>query len=98
MLRAIGYQRGMVALSFLFESGFIALSGILLGLTLGLSLAWVLFTQGEIGTESEGATFVVPWLNLAIICAIAFGASMLMTYLPARAASRVPIAEALRYE
>ena len=24
MLRAIGYQRGMVALSFLFESGFIA--------------------------------------------------------------------------
>jgi len=98
MLRAIGYQRGMVALSFLFESGFIALSGILIGLTLGLSLAWVLFTQGEIGTESEGATFVVPWLNLAIICAIAFGASMLMTYLPARAASRVPIAEALRYE
>ena len=98
MLRAIGYQRGMVALSFLFESGFIALSGILLGLGLGLSLAWVLFTQGDIGTESEGASFIVPWLNLAIICAIAFGASMLMTYLPARAASRVPIAEALRYE
>ncbi len=98
MLRAIGYQRGMVALSFLFESGFIALSGILLGLTLGLSLAWVLFTQGEIGTESEGATFVVPWLNLAVICAIAFGASMIMTYLPARSASRVPVAEALRYE
>ncbi|MEO6397187.1 MAG: FtsX-like permease family protein [Tepidiformaceae bacterium] len=98
MLRAIGYQRGMVALSFLFESGFIALSGILLGLTLGLSLAWVLFTQGDIGTESEGAGFVVPWLNLAIICGIAFGASMVTTYLPARSASRVPIAEALRYE
>ena len=98
MLRAIGYQRGMVALSFLFESGFIALSGILLGLGLGLSLAWVLFTQGEIGTGSEGADFIVPWLNLAVICAIAFGASMLMTYLPARSASRVPVAEALRYE
>ncbi|MGE5595987.1 MAG: ABC transporter permease [Hyphomicrobiales bacterium] len=98
MLRAIGYQRGMVALSFLFESGFIALSGILIGLVLGLSLAWVLFTTGDVGDEIEGQAFVVPWLNIAIICAIAFGASMLMTFLPARSASRVPVAEALRYE
>ncbi len=98
MLRAIGYQRSMVALSFLFESGFIAISGILLGLTLGLSLAWVLFVSGEFGEESKGAGFIVPWLNLAIICGIAFVASMLMTFLPARGASRVPVAEALRYE
>jgi ABC-type lipoprotein release transport system permease subunit len=98
MLRAIGYQRSMIALSFLFESGFIALSGILLGLSLGLSLAWVLFAQGEFGEESRGADFVVPWLNLAIICSIAFVASMFMTFLPARSASRVPVAEALRYE
>jgi putative ABC transport system permease protein len=98
MLRAIGYQRSMVALSFLFESGFIALSGILLGLTLGLSLAWVLFVTGEFGEESRDINFVVPWANLAIICGIAFFASMFMTYLPARAASRVPVAEALRYE
>ena len=98
MLRAIGYQRGMVALSFLFESGFIALSGIGLGLGLGLSLAWVLFASGDIGEEAKGATFIVPWLNLAIICSIAFVASTVMTFLPARAASRVPVAEALRYE
>ena len=98
MLRAIGYQRSMVALAFLFESGFIALSGILLGLTLGLSLAWVLFVNGEFGEESRNIDFVVPWANLAIICGIAFLASMFMTFLPARAASRVPVAEALRYE
>jgi len=98
MLRAIGYQRSMVALSFLFESGFIALSGILLGLGLGLSLAWVLFANGEFGQESESVQFVVPWLELTIICTIAFVASMVMTFLPARSASRVPVAEALRYE
>jgi ABC-type antimicrobial peptide transport system permease subunit len=98
MLRAIGYQRSMVALSFLFESGFIALSGIILGLTLGLSLAWVLFASGDIGEEAKGADFIVPWLNLGIICGVAFVASMVMTFLPARAASHVPIAEALRYE
>lgn len=98
MLRAIGYQRGMVALSFLFESGFIALSGILLGLTLGLSLAWVLFTSGDFGEEARNIDFTVPWLDLAVICGIALGAAMLMTFLPARSASRVPVAEALRYE
>ncbi len=98
MLRAIGYQRRMVALSFLFESGFIAVSGIILGLALGLSLAWVLFVTGEFGEESRSIDFTVPWLQLAFICGIAFAASMLMTVLPARSASRVPVAEALRYE
>lgn len=98
MLRAIGYQRSMVALSFLFESGFIALSGIIIGLALGLSLAWLLFTSGEVGEEAKGAGFVVPWLNILIITGIAFAASMLMTFLPARQASKVPVAEALRYE
>ncbi len=98
MLRAIGYQRSMVALSFLFESGFVALSGIFLGLTLGLSLSWVLFTSGDIAEESKGVDFVIPWAQVIGVSAVAFAASMVMTFLPARAASRVPIAEALRYE
>lgn len=98
MLRAIGYKRGMVALSFLFESGFVAASGVLLGLFLGVSLSWVLFTSGSVGEEAKNAGFAVPWLNLAGISGLAFGASMLMTFLPARSASRVPVAEALRYE
>ncbi len=98
MLRAIGYQRRMVALSFLMESGFIAIAGILIGLVLGLSLAWVLFTTGDFGDGTEAIDFAVPWLQVAVICGIALGASLLMTVLPARSASRVPVAEALRYE
>lgn len=98
MLRAIGYQRSMVALSFVFESGFVALSGIILGAVLGVSLSWVLFSSGGIGEASEGADFIVPWLQLIVICGIAFGASMIMTWFPAQSASRVAVAEALRYE
>ncbi len=98
MLRAIGYKRSMVALSFIFESTFIALSGIVMGLVLGLVLAWLLFTTGEIGEEAEGFSFIIPWAQLGIIAGIAFAAALLMTFLPARAASRVPVAEALRYE
>ena len=98
MLRAIGYQRSMVALSFIFESGFVALSGIVMGAVMGVSLSWVLFTSGGIGDASQGRDFIVPWLQLIVICGIAFGASMIMTWFPAQSASRVAIAEALRYE
>ncbi|MCC6382426.1 MAG: ABC transporter permease, partial [Dehalococcoidia bacterium] len=98
MLRAIGYQRRMVQLSFLFESGFIALSGIVLGLVLGLTFAWNLFSSGEFGDTTQGLSFTVPWLQVLVVTAFAFTASMLMTWLPARAASRVAVAEALRYE
>ncbi len=98
MLRAIGYQRSMVALSFVFESGFVALSGIVMGAVLGVSLSWVLFTSGSIGDVSQGSDFIVPWLQLIVICGIAFGASMIMTWFPAQSASRVAVAEALRYE
>ncbi len=97
MLRAIGFQRSMVALSFLLESGLVALSGILMGLIMGVSFSWVLWTFGEIDNQASGA-FQVPWLQLVVICGIALLSSMLMTYFPARAASRVAVAEALRYE
>jgi hypothetical protein len=98
MLRAIGYQRSMVQLSFLLESGFIALSGIVLGIGLGLTFAWSLFTSGQFGETSNGVAFTVPWAQVIAVVAFAFIASLLMTYLPARSASKVAIAEALRYE
>ncbi len=98
MLRAIGYTRAMVQLSFLLESGFIALSGILLGLVLGLTFAWNLFVSGEVGDAATGIPFTVPWAQVGVVTGFAFVMSLVMTYLPARQASRVAIAEALRYE
>jgi ABC-type antimicrobial peptide transport system permease subunit len=98
MLRAIGYQRRMVQLSFLLESGFIAITGILLGLLLGLTFAAVLFTSGEFGATTSDISFTVPWAQVGVVTAIALGAAVLTTYLPARAASHVAVAEALRYE
>ncbi|SVC07707.1 uncharacterized protein METZ01_LOCUS260561 [marine metagenome] len=97
MLRAIGYQRSMIALSFLLESGFIALVGIALGLILGITFSWSVIASGGI-PGTEGASFVVPWLYLIVIASIAFAASLVMTYFPARQASKVEVAEALRYE
>jgi ABC-type lipoprotein release transport system permease subunit len=40
----------------------------------------------------------VPWLNLALIYIVVLGAALLTAFLPARQASRVYPAQALRYE
>jgi putative ABC transport system permease protein len=97
MLRAIGYKRSTVALSFLMESSFITLLGIGSGLGLALMLSYFLVTGGELGGgEIQG--FYVDWVQIIFISAFAYLASLLMTFIPARQAASIPIAEALRYE
>ncbi|MCH8920582.1 MAG: FtsX-like permease family protein, partial [Chloroflexi bacterium] len=96
MLRAIGYTRGTVALSFILESTFVAALGVLSGVGLAIWLSYFLITSDEFPT-SESA-YVIPWFQIALISAFAFFASLLMTIVPARQAASVPIAEALRYE
>ena len=98
MLRAIGYSRRLVALSFFLESSFIAVTGIGMGLILGSALSFNLLTDPEtIGVPGADIEFSLPWLRLAIIVIPAYLASALMTLIPAYGASRVPVAEALRY-
>ncbi|MGD0764989.1 MAG: FtsX-like permease family protein [Dehalococcoidia bacterium] len=96
MLRAIGFKRGTVALSFLMESSFVTLLGIMSGVGLGLLLSYFLVTGGDLGSKTD--QFYIPWLQVIFISAFAYGASLLMTFIPARQAASIPIAAALRYE
>ena len=98
MLRAIGYKRNMIALSFLLESSFISVLGSIIGLALGLLLAFNAVNSIRAESGIEGLSFSVPWMQLGVILALTFGFSLLTTFLPARQASRVYPAEALRYE
>ena len=99
MLRAIGYTKRLIALTFFFESSFIAVVGITMGVLLGLGLSYNLLSSPElIGEEGTEINFALPWVRLLIIIVIAYGASSLMTLIPARRASSVPVAEAMRYE
>jgi len=97
MLRAIGYTRNAVAISFMMESSFVAALGILSGIGLGLLLAYQLLSSDELGRQGISG-FYIPWLQIGAIGGFAFIASLLMTIIPARQASSIPIAEALRYE
>jgi len=96
MLRAIGFRRSVVQKAFLLESSFVAILGITIGTALGLVLCKNVMTV--IAEDMTGLTYTIPWTNVVFIGVLAYAASLLTTYLPARQASRVYPAEALRYE
>ena len=97
VLRAIGFQQSLVSFSFLVETLFVVGMGVLSGTVLGLILSWNLFSSDDF-TGGETVNFQVPWLQVVIVLVITIIAALLMTIVPARQASRLSPAEALRYE
>jgi putative ABC transport system permease protein len=97
MLRAIGYQRKTVTLTFLLESSFVAVMGILSGVVGGAILGRNLLTS-ESFTEGATINFAMPWAEIIVVIGASFLFSLLMTWWPSRGAARVPVADALRYE
>ena len=96
VLRAIGYPSGTVALLFVLEANFIAMTGILLGGVTGLILGDQ--TIGQAYDLATQQSFPTPWLTIGGMLAAAWLFSLLTTILPAWQASRIYPAEALRYE
>jgi len=97
VLRAIGFQPRMVALSLVLEASFIALTGLLIGASTGILLGDSIVRSffKELTPQTQ---FPVPWLQIGLILLVAYGFSLLTTILPAYQASRIYPAEALRYE
>ena len=96
MLRAMGWRRELVSFSFLVETAFVVGLGMLTGTALGLRLANKLVASGEFGSTYD--SFVIPWTIILIILGATLIVALLMTWVPARRASRIAPAEALRYE
>ncbi len=97
MLRALGFHPGMVALSFVLESSFIAVTGILIGVIAGLLLGGDMMRAFFAALTPE-TTVTAPWGQLGVILLLAYGFSLLLTLIPSLQASRIYPAEALRYE
>ena len=96
VLRAIGYPSGTVALLFILEANFIALTGILVGGVTGLILGDK--TIGQAYDLATQLSFPTPWLTIAAMLAATWLVALMTTVLPAWQASRIYPAEALRYE
>lgn len=95
MLRAMGFTSALVRRAFLFEAGFIAAQGIVVGVALGLVTSYeVLVNSSAFGDKP--LPFTVPVAALAVICAVPMVASLLAALIPATQASRIRPAAALR--
>jgi len=99
MMRALGFQRGMVQRAFVIESGIVVVLGVLAGAVFGLLLSYNLMTSEDFteGAPDAGA-FIIPWTTIIVTLTASVIAALLMAWMPARQASRVVPAEALRYE
>lgn len=96
VMRALGYQRRTITLSFLIETIFVVGVGGFAGTVLGLLLAQKLLASEDSGLSDT--QFIVPWVILIAIALLTNLAALLMTWLPAMQAGRIAPAEALRYE
>ena len=95
VLRALGFQAHTVQRSFLTESSFIALEGIVLGTVLSIVTSYLLFANDK-DMNSAGIGFPIPWMSIGVLVAGAAIASVLATAWPARQASKIRPAVALR--
>lgn len=95
VLRAIGFSQGMVQNVFVFEGMFVSGLALIIGYGLALTFAYNLYLQVA---ADQGLAFLPPWAALITIGIAIVGVSLLTAWLPARATSKVVIAEALRYE
>ena len=95
VLRALGFQSGTIQRAFLTESTFVALEGIVLGAALSIVTSYLLFKNDE-ELNASGVGFPIPWASIAVLVATAALASVLATVWPARQASKIRPAVALR--
>lgn len=98
ILRSLGVNRAGIARTVLAEAGLLGLVANVVGALAGLALSLILILV--INKQSFGWTiqFVFPGQLILEYAALTVGASVLAGLLPAWRASRLPIAEAVRYE
>lgn len=96
MLRAMGFQRGLVRTAMLSEAGLIAVQGTLIGAVLGLITTKQLLAGTNESFGDEPVAFVVPWIGLALILALPLLSSLAATLAPASRAAKISPAVALR--
>ena len=95
MLRAMGTSARVIYRSFLIEAGFISGLGAIIGVTLALVTAYQVVVNSSAFSLSSDS-FSIPWLPIALIALVPTCASVLASMQPARTASRVRPAVALR--
>ena len=93
VLRALGVQATAVRSTFVIESAFVAVEGLVIGTVLAMVTAWSITLTDAFGA---GLSFRVPVFGIGSVAIGTFISSLLATAAPARAAARIRPAVALR--
>ncbi len=93
MLKAIGFTKKMVFASFVLETSFIVVIGIVLGIITGTLTSVEIYASPLM----QGMALSIPWDQLLGMSLIFYVASLVSTIIPSYIASKIPPAEALRY-
>ena len=96
MLRAMGFQKGLVRTAMLSEAGLIAVQGTLIGAVLGLITTKQLLMGTNESFGDEPVAFIVPWIGLILILGLPLLSSLAATLWPASRAANILPAAALR--
>ena len=97
VLRALGADSRTVRRALLVESGFVAIQGVVIGAILGLLTAYQVIVNSNTFGDADLA-FAWPWVGLAIVILVPTAAALLAAAIPAKRASQIAPAVALRTE
>jgi putative ABC transport system permease protein len=93
VLRALGFQAKAVRAAFVVESAFVAVEGVLIGTVLALVCAWSITLTDAFGSS---LAFRIPFSSIGLLVIGTFVCALFATAAPARSASRIKPAVALR--
>lgn len=99
IMKAVGASRDAILSLFLIEAGLIGLMGGIMGVALGLLVAYGIGALAEgLGTSGLFSIAALDFFELFVVLVITFITGVLAGYFPARTAAQMEPAEALRYE
>ncbi len=95
VLRALGFRAKAVQRAFMAESTFVAAEGILIGAVLAVITTYLLYRNSAAFQGLHGP-YPIAWRDVTVILGATFGASILATLGPAKRASKIRPAVAVR--
>ena len=93
ILRALGYRKSMVMLSFMIEVSWVAVLGIINGVVIAIGFHRALYVAFW---EEQGASFSLPWPTIILVVFGGWILVLLATAAPIKRATSIPPSAALR--